>query len=52
MTHKQLLNINFCFVEVLEDDVIETINHLDRRKATGFDKISVRVLKDNLLSLI
>ena len=49
MTQKQESNIQFHFEEVLEDEVFSIINQLNT--ATGYDKISVKLLKENLLTL-
>jgi hypothetical protein len=51
MLVKQTPDIHFNFVEVLEIDIISIIRSLNTRKATGYDNIPVRLLKENLLSL-
>ena len=51
MTQKQESNIQFHFEEVLEDEVFSIVNQLNTKKATGYDKISVKLLKENLLTL-
>lgn len=52
LTLKPVLPIEFNFDKVLEDKIMNVIESLQLKKATGIDNISVRILQENKLTLI
>ena len=49
---KPTIPIEFNFNNVLEDEILDVIESFQIKKATGIDNISVRILKENKLTLI